>query len=198
MKKYFLVLVAALVLPLMLSAKENEATRYEGLAVGAYFSNSYAAGDWSKYVVAGIGGGVSAEYTLPFEISVFDIGISLRAEYDALLPAKDSVVESAFDIMILPGAFLRFPIFLDGVTAAFVPEVSYGLVMHNLKGKYNSDIDGFYTDQLISIATGLRLSVPKLEALEVEVSPMCLLGFEKSGVLLQPGFRAGALWHFSK
>ena len=198
MKKSFLVLVAALVLPFMLSAKENETTRYEGLALGAYFSNSYAAGDWSKYVVAGIGGGVTAEYTLPLELSLFDLGISLRAEYDALLPAKDSIVESAFDIIVLPGAFLRFPIYLEGVTAAFVPEVSYGVVMHNLKGKDKADIDGLYTDQLLSIATGIRLSVPKLEQLEVEVSPLCLLGFEKNGVLVQPGFRAGALWHLAK
>lgn len=198
MKKFFVILAAAFLLPFMLTSNENEATRYEGFAVGAYFSNSYAAGDWAKYVTAGIGGGLTAEYTLPVEISLFDIGITVRAEYDALLPASDSIVESGFDLMILPGAFLRFPIYLDGVTAAFVPEVSYGVVMHNLKGKDKADIDGLYTDQLLSIATGIRLSVPKLEQLEVEVSPLCLLGFEKSGVLVQPGFRAGALWHLAK
>ena len=188
MKKCFCALVFVLVLPFMLSA----------VSVGAYFSNSYATGDWAKFVKTGVGGGLSVEYTLPFKISSFDMGLSLRSEFDVLVPSANGVVESAFDVIVLPGAFLRFPFDFDKVTFALVPEVSYGFVMHNLKGRANSSVNGLYVDQMISITAGIRLSVSSIKNLDFEASPLCLIEFEKSNILIQPGYRLGVLYNFSK
>lgn len=198
MKKYFLALVFVLVLPFMLSAKENNAIRYKRFAVGTYFSNSYATGNWANYVKTSLGGGITVEYTLPLKINSFDLGVSLKSEFDALIPVSNGVLGSAFDIVVLPGAFLRYPFDFNKVTFALVPEVSYGFVMHNLKGRDNSSVSGVYLDQMISISAGMRLTVSSIKKLEFEAAPLCLICLEKSNILIQPGYRIGALYHFTK
>lgn len=198
MKKCFFALVFLLVLPFLLSAKETDPIRYKGFAVGAYFSNTYATGDWAKFVKTGIGCGLSVEYTLPVKVDSFDIGVSLKSEFDTLIPVSNGVLESAFDFIVLPGAFLRFPFDFNKVTFALVPEVSYGFVMHNLKGRASNSVSGVYLDQMISIAAGMRLTVTSIKNFEFEATPLCLIVLEKSSMLIQPGYRIGALYHFSK
>ena len=56
---------------------------------------------------------------------------------------------------------------------------------------------GFYVDQSICVAAGLRFVLPKTP-LEVELAPLFAAQFENSDVLFEAGFRLGAAWHFGK
>ena len=58
------------------------------------------------------------------------------------------------------------------------------------------DVASFYADQILCLSAGLRLSLPKLEKLELELAPQCSVILEQSDVIFQPGVRFGAIWHF--
>lgn len=200
MKKLWLVLAAVLLLPFAAVSQESqeaELVRYEGFAIGAYFQNSYSLGKWAEHVNSSVGGGVSGEYTF-IQFPIFDLGFSARLEIDALIPQSNGLIKSATDFTLLPGAYLRIPFSAGKFSANFVPEFAYGLVIHNVTGVDKTDISGLYTDQVCLIAAGLRLTIPKLEQLEVELSPLCMFDFEQEHVIFQAGFRIGALWHLKK
>ena len=200
MKKLWLVLAAVLLLPFAAVSQESqdgENGSYKGFALGGYFQNSYSAGKWAEHTKSSIGGGVSVEYTF-IQFPIFDLCFSLRTEFDSLVPNPNGYIASATDFSLLPGAFLRIPFSIGNLSAGFVPEFAYGLVFHNVKGVEKADIDGLYTDQVCLIAAGLRIAIPKLEQLEVELAPLCMFDFEKEHVIFQAGFRLGALWHLKK
>ena len=174
---------------------EVEKIRYRGFALEGHFKGSFVTGELAEYITAALGGGAGIEYTLPLDLPVLDIGFSTRAEAQALLPKTDSLVKGGCDITVSAGAFVRIPFLLGKVTAAFQPELSYGLVLHSIKAD-DEDVGSLYADQIICLSAGLRVSMPKLEKLELELAPQCSAIFEKSDFIFQPGLRFGAVWHF--
>ena len=175
--------------------EEAQKIRYRGLAVGAYFKGSFVTGELAEYITAALGGGAGIEYTLPLDLPVLDIGLSARAEAQGLLPAKGNIVNGGCDITFGAGAFLRIPFLLGNATAAFQPELLYGVVLHSLNAD-DEDVGSLYADQIICLSAGLRLSMPKLEKLEIELAPQCTVITESTDVIWQPGLRLGAVWHF--
>ena len=175
--------------------EEVQKIRYRGLALGAYFKGSFVTGELAEYITAALGGGAGVEYTLPLDLPVMDIGLSVRAEAQGLLPAKGSIVKGGCDITVGAGAFLRIPFLLGNATAAFQPELLYGVVLHSLNAD-DEAVGSLYTDQIICLSAGLRLSIPKLEKLEIELAPQCTVITESTDVIWQPGVRLGAVWHF--
>ena len=175
--------------------EEVQKIRYRGLAVGAYFKGSFVTGELAEYITAALGGGAGIEYTLPLNLPVMDIGLSVRAEAQGYLPAKGSIVKGGCDITFGAGAFLRIPFLLGKATAAFQPELLYGVVLHSLNAD-DEAVGSLYTDQIICLSAGLRLSMPKLEKLEIELAPQCTVITESTDVIWQPGVRLGAVWHF--
>ena len=169
--------------------------RYRGLALGAYFKGSFVTGELAEYITAALGGGAGVEYTLPLDLPVMDIGLSVRAEAQGYLPAKGSIIKGGCDITVGAGAFLRIPFLLGNATAAFQPELLYGVVLHSLNAD-DEAVGSLYTDQIICLSAGLRLSMPKLEKLEIELAPQCTVITESTDVIWQPGVRLGAVWHF--
>ena len=174
---------------------EVEKIRYRGLALEGYFKGSFVTGELAEYITAALGGGAGIEYTLPLDLPVLDIGFSTRAEAQALLPKTDSFVKDGCDITVSAGAFVRIPFLLGKAAAAFQPELAYGMVLHSLKAE-DEDVGSLYTDQIICLSAGFRVSMPKLENLELELAPQCSAIFEKSDFIFQPGLRFGAVWHF--
>ena len=149
----------------------------------------------AEYITAALGGGAGIEYTLPLDLSVVDIGLSVRAEAQGLLPKTGSIVKGGCDITFGAGAFVRIPFLLGNATAAFQPELLYGVVLHSLNAD-DEAVGSLYTDQIICLSAGLRLSIPKLEKLEIELAPQCTVITESTDVIWQPGVRLGAVWHF--
>ena len=176
---------------------EKKKIRYKGLAFGAYGKAAFATGDWADYVTAAIGGGGGVEYTLPLNLSALDVGFSLRGECLALLPKSGGVVKSGLDFSVLPGVFVRIPFLVGSATAAFQPELSYGVVIHSINSDNTDMVESLYTDQVLCFSAGFRLSIPKAEKLEIELAPQCSAIFEKSDVIFQPGLRLGAVWHLA-
>ena len=174
---------------------ERQLIRYKGLAVEGHFKGNFVTGELSEYITAALGGGAGIEYTLPLDLPVLDIGFSARAEAQALLPKAESIVKGGCDITVSAGAFLRLPFLLGKATAAFQPELSYGVVLHSLNAD-DADVESFYADQILCLSAGLRLSLPRLEKLELELAPQCAVILEQSDVIFQPGVRFGAIWHF--
>ena len=175
--------------------EEVQKIRYRGFAAGAYFKGSFVTGELAQYITAALGGGAGVEYTLPLDLPVLDIGLSARAEAQGYLPKTGSIVKGGCDITVGAGAFLRIPFFLGNATAAFQPELLYGVVLHSLNAD-DEDVGSLYTDQIICLSAGLRLSMPKLEKLEIELAPQCTVITESTDVIWQPGVRLGAVWHF--
>ena len=179
--------------------KENikiDLIRYKGLAFGPYFKADFATGKWQKYISSAIGGGLSAEYTFPLNLTIFDFGVTLKSDAEVYIP-KNNLVKSGFDITVSAGAFIRLPFALGNLTAAFEPELLYGMVFHNLKTEELENVASLYTDQFLCLSAGLRLTIPKLELLEAEVAPQFTLTMENSNVILEPGLRIGAIWHLA-
>ena len=201
MKKFWLVLAAVLLLPFAAVSQESqeaELVRYEGFAVGAYFSNSYATGKWAKHISSSIGGGINGEYTLPFEFSTFDLGAALNAEIASLIPNETGNIETATDISVLPGVFIRVPFTIGKITMSFNPELCYGLIFHKIQGKDDAIPSGIFSDQIFFASLGIRVCIPKFENMEFELTPAYQFAFETSGILFQAGFRTGLIWHFSQ
>ncbi len=171
----------------------TQKVRYDGFAFGAHFTTGFAAGGWSEFVTATIGGGADVEFTLPLGLPVFDLGVSLRFDCGAMLPKENSVVKGGCDVTLSAGAFLRLPFHIGRMTFAFQPELSYGIVFHNVSS--DESIEGFYVDQQLCLSLGLRMSMPKLESLEIELAPQLMSFFEESDAGWQIGFRLGAVWH---
>ena len=167
--------------------------RYDGFAFGAHFTTGFAAGEWSEFVTATIGGGADVEFTLPLSLPVFDLGVSFRFDCGAMLPKENSIVKGGCDVTLSAGAFLRLPFHISRMTFAFQPELSYGIVFHNVSS--DESIEGFYVDQQLCLSLGLRMSIPKLENLEIELAPQFMSFFEESDAGWQIGFRLGAVWH---
>ncbi len=186
MKKLFWVLLVLGVFAHSLTAQ----------GIGAYFCNSYPAGKWAEYVKTSVGGGVSAEYTLPLNLDSFDLGLNLRAEYSMLIAKKTELISSAGDITVLPGLFVSVPFAIGSMDAAFVADLSYGAVIHNIKGMDSSGLNGIYVDQLMGVSAGVRLGMPALEQLQLELAPCYTFAFEDSRLLMQAGFRLGVIWRF--
>ena len=174
---------------------DREKIRYRGLALEGHFKGGFVIGELAEYITAALGGGAGIEYTLPLDLPVLDIGFSTRAEAQALLPKTDSFVKGGCDITVSAGAFVRIPFLLGKAAAAFQPELAYGMVLHSLKAD-DEDVGSLYTDQIICLSAGFRVSMPKLENLELELAPQCSAIFEKSDFIFQPGLRFGAVWHF--
>lgn len=171
----------------------TQKVRYDGFAFGAHFTTGFAAGGWSEFVTATIGGGADVEFTLPLGLPVFDLGVSLRFDCGAMLPKENSVVKGGCDVTLSVGAFLRLPFHIGRMTFAFQPELSYGIVFHNVSS--GGSIEGLYVDQQLCLSLGLRMSMPKLESLEIELAPQLMSFFEESDAGWQIGFRLGAVWH---
>ena len=171
----------------------TQKVRYDGFAFGAHFTTGFAAGGWSEFVTATIGGGADVEFTLPLGLPVFDLGVSLRFDCGAMLPKENSVVKGGCDVTLSAGAFLRLPFHIGRMTFAFQPELSYGIVFHNVSS--GGSIEGLYVDQQLCLSLGLRMSMPKLESLEIELAPQLMSFFEESDAGWQIGFRLGAVWH---
>ena len=198
MKKFFALAAAtfALVaLPPVLTAQENDGARFKGLAVEAHFANLYAAGGLSDHLLCVAGAGLGVEWTLPLNFDRFDLGASLRLDWSQYVPKSGGKLDSGFDIFALPGIFVRVPFKLGNLDFAFQPALSYGLAFKCPKGR--SGLKGFYVDQSICVAAGLRFVLPKTP-LEVELAPLFAAQFENSDVLFEAGFRLGAAWHFGK
>ncbi len=175
--------------------EETQKIRYRGVALGAYFKGSFITGELAEYITAALGGGAGIEYTLPLDLPVLDIGLSARAEAQGYLPKTGSIVKGGCDITFGAGAFVRIPFLLGNATAAFQPELLYGVVLHSLNAD-DEAIGSLYTDQIICLSAGLRLNMPKLEKLEIELAPQCTVITESKDVIWQPGLRLGAVWHF--
>lgn len=179
-----------LLIPLFLFISMSNLTAQ---GIGAYFCNSYPAGKWAEYIKTSVGGGISAEYKLPLNFDIVNIGFNLRTEYTALIPKDLNKINSGSDATIIPGVFVSIPFSIGSLNASFVTELSYGIVVHKIKLDEASDI---YIDQLICVSPGLRFYTPNYEKLMWEFAPFSTFAFEKSGVIMQAGFRLGTIWHF--
>ncbi|MCR5765000.1 MAG: hypothetical protein K6G09_03365 [Treponema sp.] len=175
---------------------EKQLIRYKGLAFEGHIKGSFVTGELADFITALICVGAGLEYTLPVNLPIFDLGFSARAEGSVLLPKKDSLITKGFNITASASTFIRIPFFLGNATAALQPELSYGIALYNLISEYEN-VAPFYLDQIVSLGIGLRLSLPKVEKLELEFAPQCSLFFEKSNVIMQPGLRLGTVWHFA-
>ena len=195
-KKVFFITCALLFIFAKLTAQQNEPVRYEGAGLGVYFCNSYPAGKWSEYVKASVGGGLTADYILPIDLGVIDLGINLKAEYAGLVPKATDIIISANDITFAPGVFCRIPFSLGKFNAAFVPVISYGIVVHSIKAKQESKVTGVYRDQTFCLSPALRFCIPNMQNLEVELAQISSFAFEDSNVVMQMGFHLGAIWYF--
>ena len=125
----------------------------------------------------------------------FDLGASLRLDWSQYVPKSVGKLDGGFDIFALPGIFVRVPFKLGNLDFAFQPELSYGLAFKCPKGR--SGLKGFYVDQSLCVAAGLRFVLPKTP-LEVELAPLFAAQFENDDVLFEAGFRLGVAWHFGK
>lgn len=199
MKKLLAILFATALLTAA-GAQETDLPRYTGFAVGAHFLNQYAVGDWADYAKANIGGGISAEYTIPLELPAnLDLGASVRAEAAHTLLKSDSPLESDNELRFGAGVWLRVPFALAGQAFAFQPEVAYLYDLHHAEGKDGAKTDGWYGDSTLSIALALRYTLPPLTNLEVELAPLYTVALEKEGNSVHNlGFRLGAVWHINK
>ena len=70
-------------------------------------------------------------------------------------------------------------------------------MFHRIKSDKAPELQALYVDQFLTVCTGLRLAMPGLLNLEIELAPLCTMVFEKNDLLLQAGFRAGVVWHLS-
>lgn len=195
MNKKVIVIFVLLFIFTKISAQENQKVQYEGAGLGAYFCNSYPAGKWSEYVKASVGGGLNADYILPVNLGIIDFGINLKAEFASLLPKATDIILSAYDITFAPGVLFRIPFTVGKLNAAFVPVVSYGIVVHNIKAKPESNVSGTYRDQVFCLSPALRFCIPNIKNLEFELAQLTSLAFENSTVVMQVGFHIGAIWY---
>ena len=204
MKKSILTLVVLLLtmsIPLCAQndSSSNEVPRYEGLAIGVFGTNQYGIGEWSNWATATAGGGISLEYTLPVILPAnLDLGVSIHAEYSHLFPKADSSLKSCNDIIAYGGAWLRIPFLLGNARFAFQPEIGYGMTIHNAEGQKGSKAKGLYSDQMFSVSPAIRWIPPKVDSLEVEVSPLYTFAPEKDHSLSQIGARIGLIFHFDR
>ncbi|MBR4791212.1 MAG: hypothetical protein IK024_10010 [Treponema sp.] len=194
-KRYFLTLFFLLFLVKPLFSQEKQSVRYKGAGIGMYFCNSYPAGNWKEYIKTSLGCGLYLDYVLPFNLPKFDIGINIKEDWSFVTPKKENI-NSILDFTFLPGVYIRIPFCIGNFKGAFVPDLSYGLSIHNVYGNKDSNISGFYFDQLIGITTGFRFCIPYFEKLEIDTSHVSTFVFEDSNVITQVGFRIGFVYHF--
>ena len=177
----------------------DQVPRYEGLGFGAFFLNQYAAGGWSKFAVANIGLGIDGEYTLPHFLPLnMDLGASFHIDYGHTFPKKDSTLAEHNELRFGFGGWLRIPVRAWGQNFAFQPEFEWGISASRARGQNGSKADGYFCDQIITIAPALRWVVPKIadQRLELDLSPVWTLSPEKKSNCIDfIGIRLGAIWH---
>lgn len=175
----------------------DDVPRYKGFAFGVFGTNQYGLGGWGDFAPVMAGGGISAEYTLPpFLHKNLDLGFSLHADYAHIFPNKDSTLKRDDDIGASFALWMRIPFTLGNARFALQPEVGYGMVFHNAEGQNGSVADGWYYDQVLSVAPALRWIPQKLDTLEFDIAPLYTFAPEKySHTLNQLGFRLGVVWH---
>lgn len=186
-------------LPLFAQEASEDVLRYKGAAIGVFGTNQYGIDEWSNWAAASAGGGISLEYTLPVLLPKnLDLGISIHAEYSHLFPKADSSLKSCEDIIAYGGAWLRIPFLLGNARFAFQPELGYGMTLHNAEGQKGSKAKGYYLDQMFSVSPAIRWIPPKIDSLEIEISPQYTFAPEKDHSLNQVGARLGIIWHLDK
>lgn len=179
----------------------DEVPRYTGIAVGASFLNQWPLGVWGDFAKMNMGGGLSAEYTLPQFLPLnLDLGGVVHAEFSHTFPKSDGYLKTHNDIRLAVGAFLRVPLSLLGQNFAFQPEFAWGLDIAHTVGQNGSAVDSWGTGQIIMFQPALRYMLPvkSLDTVEVEASPLWTISPEKeSNAINNFGYRIGVVWHVS-
>ena len=197
MNKKVLILICALTfLFAKITAQENQNSKSNTAGIGLYFTNTYPAGKWSEFIKTSLGGGFYVDYMLPLNLNALDLGIDMRLEYGFLIPKVTDIIEQAGDISVRPGFIVRIPFTVGNFNMAFVPELSYGIVIHNINATEESKVNGVYLDQALGVSPALRFSFPRMNILEFELAQISTFAFEDSAVIIQSGFHIGAIWHF--
>ena len=199
MKKLIAILLSSVVL-VATGAAESDVPRYTGFAVGASFLNQYPLGDWKDFAKSNIGGGLSAEYTLPeFLPFNLDLGAAFHADFSHTSPKSDGTLESHDELRFSLGAFLRLPFSLFGQNFAFQPEIDCGLDLARVVGQNGSSLDEWQTGNIISVQPALRYMIPvkAIDTVEFEASPLLTISPEKESVITNIGYRIGFVWHVS-
>jgi len=164
-------------------------------ALGVYGVGEFPLGEYADYVSGAAGGGVVAEYTLPFPVLGFECGLSLHAQGEALF-INDARFSSGWSAAGTGGFWLRFPL---GTGGFFIqPEFSYGARLEGIATSEGMTAipRNVYAEQLFAASASFRYASPKWcgGALEIALTPMYeIVPAEESAVQFM-GVRAGALW----
>lgn len=171
----------------------DNAVRFKGSAIGIAFTNNYMTGRWADYAETSFGAALSWEYAFPVNLPFsMNIGMSLRASYQHVVPKSDSILDTCDDYMLGGGLWLRIP--FSTLPLALQPEASYGVAARKASSAYH-DIDGSHIQQAVSVAAGLRL-VPAGN-FEIELTPQYMFSLDNDEYAIkQYGIRAGLLYHF--
>lgn len=186
-------IILAFILFFFIFAVSAESVHSKSLELDFYGTYESIFGDYADIAKSGAGGGIRAEYQF-LNLNKINLGVSGGAEYTVIFPEKNSFLKSNNDLNVLGGLFIRYPI----GNFSFIPELDYGAMIHFAKDKHNSENDKAYIDSLLRVGLGIRYRLPKIENLEIEVTPVLSVCPEKENkVLTQLGVHFGAGWTIS-
>lgn len=185
-------IILALIMFFSIFAVSAESVHKKNLALDFYGTYETILGDYVDIAKSGVGGGVRAEYTF-LNLKAIDLGFSGGAEYTAILPQKNCFLKSNNDLIVLCGFLIRYPI----GNFSFVPQFDYGAMVHFAKDNQNTKNDKAYIDSLLRVEIGVRYRLPKIQNLEIEITPVLSVCPENENkILTQFGVHFGTVWTF--